>query len=294
MVQRLDPREQWLRDQDLRIRAEQGDTAEGMIGRVRDAYSTNPNFAERLPGFQEQRVGDFRGLDGSVQYSGGPFDRGRAEDAIYNRQMRFAEPRMQQEESRLHQRLVSQGFNTNDDAYREQMRNLREQQGLMRADQADRAILGGGQEASAELARLLQARGQAQGERTQDFNARLQGGQFSQSEQARRLAEALQGINVSERDRGRMLNELNAFRTGQQVQLPNVQAQFSSPQLQGIDQMGAAQQGYQNQLGAWSAGQASNDAMIGGLMGLAGTALGGPLGGMLGTALGSQMGRGGR
>lgn len=302
MVQELDPREQWLRDQDLRIRAEQGDTSEGMIQRVRDQYSTTPNFANLLPEFRGVSGPQVRGqinpnlLDGQVQYGGGPFDRGGAEQSYYNRFSRFAEPNMQEEERRLHERLVSQGFNVGSEAYRDQMRQLSEQQQQQRADWADRAVIGGGQEASAELARLLSARQGAQGERLQGaqfgqseagrlFGQETAAGQFQQGELQRQLADMLSRVGLMERDRARPLNEMNAFRTGQQVQTPTVQPQFSTPNLTGTDIMGAARAGYQDQLGAWNAQQASGDNFLGGLMGLAGMTLGGPIGGMAAQSL---------
>lgn len=250
MVQELDPREQWLRDQDLRVRAGQGDISEGMLGNVQQEYSNPARFAGQM-----RQYGD--------DYFAGS-DRNRTEDSLYNRQMRFMEPKMQQAESRLHQRLASQGFDTRGDAYNEQMQNLGEQQNTMRADATDRSIVGAGQESSAELARLLQRANFGQGQ-------------------------SLQSINLQQQDRGRLLNELNAFRTGQQVNLPNVSPTTQTPNLQGTDHLGLAQQNYSNQMGQWNAGQASQDNMLGGLMGLAGRALGGPLGGMLGTAMGGQM-----
>lgn len=279
MIQTMSPEQQWLYNQDMRIRAGQGDVAEGMIGRVGQEYSQTPKFANLLPEFSGQQVSPFQGLSGDLQYTGGPFNRQTAEDAFYNRTMRFAEPRMQQEEQRLHERLISQGFNTNDKAYQDQMARLRETQGQFRADAADRAIIGGGQEASSELARILSARQGAQGERMDQFQTGLQRAGFSAGEDQRALQHALAQVGTMERDRGRLLNEMNAFRTGQQVQLPNVSPQFGSPHMPGVDHLGAAGATYQGQLGAWNAQQASRDNFLSGLMGLAGTAMLGPIGG---------------
>lgn len=78
------------------------------------------------------------------------------------------------------------------------------------------------------------------------------------------------------------LNELNAFRSGTQVTNPNLQAQYSTPNLQGVDMIGAAQQDYQNQLGAYNAQVGSDNSILGLLGGLGGAALLGPMGAGLG------------
>jgi hypothetical protein len=242
-----------------------------MLGNVRDVYGKPANFASLLPEYQRSQAPGFAGLDGSLQYSGGPFDRAGMEDALYNRSMRFTEPRLQQEESRLHQRLVSQGFNTNDDAYQEQMRLLREGQGQQRADAADRAMIGSDQMASSELARIMQARQGAQGERRDQFSTGLQSGQFGQEDQRLALAAALQKAGLMGQDRARALNELNAFNTGTQIQLPGTQAQFGTPNLQTPDYIGAANQAYQNQLGQYNARTARNSNFYNGLFDLFGS-----------------------
>lgn len=75
---------------------------------------------------------------------------------------------------------------------------------------------------------------------------------------------------------------------GQAVGMPQMPSFATAGQGQGIDYLGAGTTQYNNALGAYNASQASDSNMLGGLFGLAGSALGGPLGGMLGTALGGQ------
>lgn len=268
-VQQLDPAQQYLYNQDLRIRGGQGNIAEGMLRNVGETYSQPANFAEQLPDYQR------------VNY-GGPFYRSNvnsrddAEQAIYNRQMRFMYPDYQQREKDLQNQLLSQGLNIGDDAYQRGIGEFQAQRDRAMADVRDQAILGGGTEATQELQRGLMT--------AQPWF------QNQQSEQNRALQWALQNIGTQQQDRSRLLNEMNAFRTGQQIQTPGLPAQFSTPNLQGIDQLGLANQTYQNQLGSWNANQASNSGLMSGLFGLAGTALGGPLGGMLGGWLGNQFG----
>lgn len=258
-VQSLNPDEQRILDQQRSLRIGQGEMAQGLLGQAQQAYSQPAMFAQMLPQSQTIDAGGTNTLDGNLQYGGGPFDRQGAEDALYRRQTRFLEPRLQQEEQRAHERLISQGFNTDSSAYRDEMGKLREDQGLMRADMADRAITGAGQEASGELGRILQARGAAQGEKAAEFGQRQQLAQFAQSEQGRALADALSRIQVAQGDRARPLQELTQLQAGQSGQLsPSMLPQGGSGNVgvNGVDLMGAAQQGYQDQLGGWNANQA--------------------------------------
>ena len=275
-IQSLNPAEQRLLDQQRVLRTGQGDIAQGLLGQVQQAYGQPSNFASMLPTGQSISAGGTNTLGGDLQYSGGPFDRQGAEDALYRRQTRFLEPRLQQEEQRAHERLVAQGFNTDSAAYRDEMSKLREEQGLMRADAADRAITGAGQEATGELGRILQAREASQGERTAEFGQRQQLAQFAQSEQGRALAEALARIQVAQGDRARPLQELTQLQAGQSGQLSPALLPQGVPQggagnvgVNGVDLLGAAQQGFQGQLGAWNANQAQQQGNLQAGVGLA-------------------------
>lgn len=226
MVQELSPEQQKLFEQDLRIRQGQGDISEGMLGNVADVYKNPANFASLLPGYNQNT-------------------RDAAERAIYNRQMRYARPEMEEAERSQRERLTAMGFNVNDPGAVKAMDQLSRAQERQRADIRDQAILGGSQEASAELARGLQ--------------------------------HALANIGAQSQDRARYLNELNAFRTGQQVQAPGLPGQTSVPGLQGFDQLGLAGQDYQNRLGAVNAQNAAGGNFMSGLFGLGSAALMGPL-----------------
>ncbi len=288
LVQELSPEQQRLYEQDLRIRQGQGDIAEGMLGNVSRIYGTPVNFADRLPEFERVNAPEYTGRGSSDLAWQGPGyrtsgdTREAAEQALYSRQTRYLDPQMQRQEQALHERLLAQGFNVGDEAYRRAMDDFAAQRERAYADARDAAIAGGGREATEELQRGLaaeQARFGA-GLSTEDLNARLaqalfaarmSGAQLGQSERDRALQHALQSINLSQQDRARALNEMNAFRTGQQVQTPGLPAQFSTPQLQGIDHLGLANQTYQNQLGAYNAQQAAAGDFLSGLFGLAGT-----------------------
>lgn len=293
-VQYLSPEQQWLYEQQLRNQAWMGSAAENMLQQVSGTYSQPANFAGELPSFNEVSSPFYRGLGGEIQYAGGPFDRSAAEQAYYNREMRFLEPRMRQEEQRLHERLMSQGFNVQDPAYQDQMRRLYELQGQQRADAIDRAILGGGQEATGELQRILSARGAAQGERQAEFQAGMERAQLAQSEEQRRLSQALARIGVLSQDRARALNELNALIRGGQLagMGGGGTGQASIPGMGGLDVLGAMQQDFMNRLGVHNANEARRSQTGSAI----GTAAGAAIGGMafgnpwLGMAIGGALG----
>ena len=87
------------------------------------------------------------------------------------------------------------------------------------------------------------------------------------------LAANQQGFNQLAYQRNEPINTLNAVRSGAQVQGPS----FVNPAMQantaGPDLLGAAQMGYNAQLGASNAQNASNNAMTSGLFSLGGAAL---------------------
>lgn len=79
--------------------------------------------------------------------------------------------------------------------------------------------------------------------------------------------------------RNQPLNELNALRTGSQVTNPTFNNVPQQATTAGPDYLGAAQMGYNGQLGGYNAQQASNSNFMSGLMGLGGAMLGAPSGG---------------
>ncbi|MDS1142388.1 hypothetical protein RE432_18295 [Pusillimonas sp. SM2304] len=96
-----------------------------------------------------------------------------------------------------------------------------------------------------------------------------QGMMFGQSEQARQraLAEAAYLRSLP-------LNELNALRTGNQVSMPQFPGYGQQATTGGADMLGAANAGYNAQLGAYNAQQAGQAGMMGGLFGIGGSILG--------------------
>lgn len=111
----------------------------------------------------------------------------------------------------------------------------------------------------------MQQQGQTYGQQTQNRSlaAALQGQQFGQANTAR--GNALQEQAYL---RSLPLNELNALRSGTQVQMPEFPGYAQQATTGGTDYTGAAQNTYQSQLGASNAQSAGNSNMMSGLFGL--------------------------
>lgn len=114
-----------------------------------------------------------------------------------------------------------------------------------------------------------------------------QGLQFNQSQQGRQQTMAEQSYL-----RSLPLNELNALRTGNQVSMPQFPGFAQQATTGGADMLGAAQNTYNAQLGAYNAQQAQQSGMMGGLLGLGGGLLGAYMGGPVGGAVGANIGSG--
>lgn len=194
-------------------------------------------------------------------YAVGSPERQYIEDALLRRIRAEQDPRLEQQRHALKDQLVQTGFNVADQPYWDTMSRFDFDANRADADAVDRAILLGGQEA-----------------------------QFGASENARSLAQALQEASLKAQDRGRVLNEFNAFRTGSQMTMPQTQGSYAAPSAQAPDVQGAYQQYYDNMLGASNAQNASSDNFLSGLMGLGGAFLGGPQGSAAATLMSQLFG----
>lgn len=233
LYQTFSPEQQAMYEQDNRIKMGRGDIAEGMMGNVQNTYGTPFNAADK---FNPQNL------------SYDQNSRQNASDAVYRMNTRYMDPQYEQDETRLHDRLTAQGFNMQDAAYDNSMDKFAQDKERAYAQARDAAYAAGGQEATDELGRA---------KTSADYNNQNQ----------------VQDINFMTQDRSRPLNELSAFQTGSQLQLPQFQAQYNTPQLNSVDRIGAANQNFQNQAGIYNSQMASKDNMMSGLMGLGSAAL---------------------
>lgn len=115
--------------------------------------------------------------------------------------------------------------------------------------------------------------------------------QFGEQGAQANLAGALrqQGISERQMQRDAPLNDFMKLTSGINPTNPNMPSFMSGTGYNAADIYGAGKDQYGAAMNQYNAAQARKGGMMSGLMGLAGTALGGPLGGMLGNALGGSL-----
>jgi len=224
----LSPEQQAAYQKDVAMNAALQDIGSQGLGYVQEALNKPLSFADMQS----------LGTPGQIQQA--------ATDAAYQNAMRYTEPRMQREQSRLENQLANQGITRGSEAWNAAM-----------------------QDAAAQRENVY---GQAQNQ------AYLQGLQGAQQAYQQGLGTRQQQIAEAQTLQSNPLNMLNAVRTGSQMQSAAMpQVGTSSPgQLatwSGPDLLGAATaQGQYNQ-GLYNAQQAGSSATQSGLMGLAGTGM---------------------
>lgn len=213
------------------------------------------------------------------------------EDALFGRMTSRLDPQFQQFESDLEARLAAQGITQGSQAYDREQGNF--QRGRTDAYQAamNEAIMGGGQEMQRQFGMGLAARQQGVNEAntlralptqealaasgllggyTQDLQG-LYGTEIAQDQQ--RLNQLLTGQNLAQgayamdtQQRNQLLNELNALRTGMQVQMPQFGGTPSGSSVAPAPIADSINNAYNAQAGSYNS-------MMGGLAGLGGSLL---------------------
>lgn len=237
----------------------QAGTALDINGLPQSGTALNPNA---LPGF-----GDVYDPTKSTN---------TATDAILSR----VNPQLERDEAALRSQLANQGVSQGSQAWNNAMDELRRS----KTDAYTQAGLQG-------IGLGMQQQGQTFGQQTtnRQLGTSEQNQQFTQQNYLRQLAAALQGQQFGQQQglhtqgmqeqaylRNLPLNELNALRTGNQVQQPQFGGFSQQASTAGPDMLGAAQGQYNAALGASNASNAGSAGMLGGLFGIGGTILGAP------------------
>ena len=178
-------------------------------------------------------------------------DRQRTEDALFSR----INPQLERDRSSLEARLSNQGIRLGSAAYDRAMQGFGQQSN----DARTAAILASGQEQSrlADLARNSANFGNSA--LIDQFNAGMSG-------RASRMQEAFALDNQP-------INKAMALASGTQVANPQFQP-FNVSRIPTTDNAGIIQNYDQQNFQRWQAEEAQNQSMLGGLMGLGGSALG--------------------
>lgn len=183
-----------------------------------------------------------------------------ATDAILSR----VNPQLERDEASLRTQLANQGVSQGSQAWNNAMDELRRS----KTDAYTQAGLQG-------IGLGMQQQGQtfSQQGALRQLAAALQAQQFGQQQGLH-----TQGLQEQAYLRNLPLNELNALRTGNQVQQPQFGGFSQQASTAGPDMLGAAQGQYNAALGASNASNAGSAQMLGGLFGIGSTLLGAPAG----------------
>jgi len=176
---------------------------------------------------------------GTTDANGMPNYNQTVADAYYSQGTRYLDPQITQDQRALESRLGAQGFVPGTPAYNQAMENFMDAKNRSYGSVRDFAT-------------------------TQGFTTGLQNAQFGNQARQQSISEALALRNQP-------LNELNAFRSGSQVNAPQGNAQYQTPNQSAPDVMGTAQNSYNANLGQYNAGVAQNNQTTNSLFGLAGT-----------------------
>lgn len=163
--------------------------------------------------------------------------------------MQRMNPELDRQQEALRTQLANQGIAQGSQAYNQAMSSF----GQQRNDAASQAALQG-------ITLGMQQQGQT----------------YGQNLSKQSLANQLRNSSLQEQSylRSLPLNELNALRSGTQVQMPEFGSYSQQATTGGPDYMGAAQNTYQSQLGGSNAQAAGNSNMMSGLFGLGQLGLG--------------------
>lgn len=219
----LNPEQQRALNAQLGMQTGRSEMASGMMGRVGEEFGDVMDWSQ----FQE--------LAGPVQ--GGSGYNEQAGEALYGRATSRLDPRFSQRREQSEAALRNQGLRPGDEAYDTAMANL----GREETDAYQQAGFGADIGAGAEAGRM-------QGQDLQAAGYQNQLRQQQMSEEMQR--------------RGFSLNEINAIMTGQQVGMPSMPGFNQAGRSQGVDYTGAATQGYNAEMDAFSADQAMMQSVL--------------------------------
>lgn len=276
---------------------------------------------EGLPemrGIDESKLGAYKDLDYSGAEELGDTGFGAVE-GIREAMMSRLSPQLQQARERERNRLKAQGFTEGSQG----LMRAQTQADQRENDAEQQALLGAAGEYGNIFERKLQARkqGVSEADKQAAFAAGLREQQLSEQDLLSTRQNQLRGQGLDERfrltdaenrrmadvrtasgqDRDRQikealalrqmpLNELNAFMSGNQIDSPEFSDYKGAGLAEGADIYGANKDKYKAEIDVINAIRARNAGKIGGILGLAGAAVGGYFGGGEGMTKGGEMG----
>lgn len=304
---KLSPEMQALFDQQMKLSQGLAGAQDSALGRVNQMMGTGFDMSS-LPGAgQALNMGNLPGMGSALNMNnlpgmgqaldvdslpgaGSVYDPNQATNTATEAILSRVNPELDRQYESLRNQLANQGIAQGSAAWNNAMSSF----GQQRNDAVTQAGLQGinlgmqqqgltynQQTQNRALAAALQAQNFGQQNSLRNQEAALQGQQFAQQNGLRTQEAGLQNQQFNQANQARQqalqeqaylrslpLNELNALRSGSQVQMPEFPGYSQQATTSGPDYTGAAQNTYQSQLGASNAQNAGNSNMMSGLFGL--------------------------
>lgn len=261
----LDPAQQSLLDSQNRISQSMAGTAEQNLGRVGQAQANDFSTAG-LPSLNGSP--NANNVQGQINMNGvgnvaGADQFGAYKDKAYQDLMSRQNQQFDQQDKAMQQQLANQGIAPGSEAWNRAYQPLNQS----RVDASNQSDLS----ANALQQSLIN---QANAAQQQQFGQAQNAGQFANSAAAQQFAQGLsgnqfgnqarqQGIQEQAYLRSLPLNELNALRTGSQVNAPTFSQYANTPVTPTPTLQGAQMQGQANQQAYQNASSSSNGLMSG-------------------------------
>lgn len=278
-----------LQDQ-INIQAGRSDLAGDFMGRVANEYATAPDYtnlpqmaqAARPTNLQTGTTDYVPGLATSFNF-GSPlpqFD-SSYRDTVANTLMEKMQPTHDYQQRQLETKLSNMGFRPGTEGYDRELRNLSQRQATERYNALDTAgneaqrlynmQMGTAQQGYQQNLGAAQFQNQALGQANALDLANMQASnqamaqQYGLNSQYANQQNQLRQQAIAEmlQRRGTSLNEMNALLSGQQVNMPQMPTFNASGRAETPNIVGALQNQYDAQLGAYNAQQAGMNNLLG-------------------------------
>jgi hypothetical protein len=181
-------------------------------------------------------------------------------DAMYSQQTRYLDEQRGRDKKAMEARLADQGWIPGTPGYDLEMDRWDESGERAYGDARDRSIISGTNAGSQAFGNELQALQAAMSGALTGSNSL-----FSQRQQAQGAGNQARTQAIAEllQRRNQPVNELNAIRSGQQINMPQGSGTSQTPNMMPTDIMTPYDNQYQAGLSSANAGQASNNALMG-------------------------------
>jgi hypothetical protein len=281
--------QQALNDQ-MNIQAGRSDLANSFMNRVASDYSRPMDYSSLPALTSANQVGSLQ--TGTTDYTPGlatSFNFGNPlpqvdssfRDTVANQLMERMRPTHDYQQNQLETRLANQGFTQGSEAYNRALNELNQRQSMERFNALDQSgneaqrlfnmQMGTAQQGYQQNLGAAQFQNQALGQASALDLGRMQaqnqamGQQYGLNQQYANQQNQLRQQAIAEQmqRRGMSLNEMNALLSGQQVSMPQMPTFNTAGRAETPNIMGAMQNQYDAQLGAYNAQQAGMNSLLG-------------------------------